>query len=57
MLLVTSVVPVGGHINMYLSNRKQKLMPAYKELKRVGFTLTQTGGKFNAVQGDYISKP
>ena len=42
---------------MYLSNRKQKLMPAYKELKTVGFTLTQTGGKFNAVQRDYISKP
>ena len=28
-------------------------MPAYKELKTAGFTVSRTGGRFNAFQGDY----
>ena len=35
---------------------KQKMMPAYKELKTVGFIASQTGDKVNAVQGNYIRK-
>ena len=33
---------------------KQKSAPAYQELKKVGFTASQSGGVFNAVPGDYI---
>ena len=29
-------------------------MPAYKELKTVGFTVSRTGGRLNAFQGNYI---
>ena len=45
----------GTYQHVYLSNMKQKMMPASTQLKTVlGFTVSQTGGKFSAVQGDYI---
>ena len=44
----------GSFQHVYLSTMKQRNSPAYKELKEVGFTASQSGGVFNSVPGDYI---
>ena len=44
----------GSFQHVYLSTMKQRNSPAYKELKEVGFTASQSGGVFNSVLGDYI---